>query len=161
MTVPKDPGRTAAVYRLYDAAGTLLYIGSAYDPDHRCKAHHSKPWWPLVVRREDEPHGGRRSAYVAEMRAIASEAPRFNDFGTPSYATPQTAAVLGRAETNRACGRAQSLAWEVWRKVRSDALAEGLPLAAATDVAEEARFAAIEASGLFPDWVKRRRAVVE
>lgn len=149
------------MYRLYDGAGMLLYIGSAYDPDHRCKAHRSKPWWPLVARREDQWLEGRRPAYVAEMRAIASERPRFNDFGTPEYRTPQTPAVLKRAETMRACAEAQSLAWKAWRKVRDEALADGVPLREATEMAEEARFAVIEASGLFPHWVERRKAAAE
>lgn len=155
MTVPNTPSRPAAVYRLYDADGVLLYIGSAYDPNHRCKAHRNKPWWPLVARREEEPHGGRRSAYIAEMRAIASEAPRFNDFGTPEYRTPQTAAVLSRTETNRARGRTQALAWKAWRQVRDNALSDGLPMSEAFEVAEAARRAVIGASGLFPGWMNR------
>ncbi|MGY5033279.1 GIY-YIG nuclease family protein [Streptomyces sp. 900116325] len=49
-----QPSRRAAVYRLYDAADALLYVGSAYDPEERCKAHHDKPWWPKVTRRAEQ-----------------------------------------------------------------------------------------------------------
>jgi predicted GIY-YIG superfamily endonuclease len=159
VTVPNqtDTERPAAVYRLYDEAGTLLYIGSAYDPEKRCKRHRDKPWWPQVARRKDEWHEGRSPAYLAEMKAIAAEDPRFNDFGTPGYRTPQTPAVLKRAETMLACGRAQRLAWKAWRRVRNEALADGVPRDEAWEAGEKARFAVIEASGLFPHWIERRR----
>lgn len=86
MTVPNDTdaaSRKAAVYRLYAADGTLLYIGSSYDPDRRCEAHHRTPWWRQVARRTDEwrrgpdgrityvvhahPVGGWWSAYVVSF----------------------------------------------------------------------------------------------
>lgn len=54
QTTKAATGRRAAVYRLYDAAGTLLYIGSAYDPEQRVERHRKKPWWPQAVRRTDE-----------------------------------------------------------------------------------------------------------
>lgn len=157
MTVPNEP-RQAAVYRLYAANDTLLYIGSAYDPDHRCKAHRSKQWWPQVARREDEWHYGRRAAYLAEMRALGSEGPQHNDFGTPGYATPQTDAVARRAESMRVRGAVQSAAWKAWRETRGGALADGLSVHAASEVADAARLAVIEASGLFPEWVARWKA---
>jgi hypothetical protein len=37
--------RPAAVSRLYDEAGALLYVGSSFDPEERCKGHREKPWW--------------------------------------------------------------------------------------------------------------------
>lgn len=78
--------RPAAVYRLFDEARTLLYIGSAYDPEERCKDHRGQPWWSDVVRRTDELHPSRQDAYLAEMEAIARERPRHNVNGTPQYA---------------------------------------------------------------------------
>lgn len=88
-----EPSRPDAVYRLFDEAGGLLYIGSAYDPDDRCKAHQDAEWWPRVVRREEQWHPTRAHAYVMEMRAIKAEGPRHNVMGTPSYGVPDTAAV--------------------------------------------------------------------
>ena len=75
--------RPAAVYRLYDEAGTLLYIGSAYDPAKRSRAHRDKPWWPLVVRREDEWHPTREAAYIAETEAIEEGTPPGNKISGP------------------------------------------------------------------------------
>lgn len=84
MRVPNDTiTRPAAVYRLYDAAGTLLYIGSAYDPAKRSRAHRDKPWWPLVARREDEWHQTREAAYIAETEAIRQGPPPGNKIGGP------------------------------------------------------------------------------
>jgi hypothetical protein len=76
--------RRAAVYRLYDADG-LLYIGSAYDPDHRCKSHLGKPCWPLVVRRTEEWHPTRGHAYSAEMQTIVTEGSKHNIMGAPEH----------------------------------------------------------------------------
>ncbi|MET8905759.1 hypothetical protein [Streptomyces sp. Tu 4128] len=44
MPVHAAAGRRAAVYRLYDTDGVLLYIGSVYDPEERCEARRTKPW---------------------------------------------------------------------------------------------------------------------
>ncbi|MCZ4513494.1 hypothetical protein O3Q52_36185 [Streptomyces sp. ActVer] len=86
MTVPNETDkapRRAAVYRLYDEAGTLLYIGSAYDPKQRSKKHRDKDWWSQVVRRDDEWHPTREAAYVAETEAIAQLRPPGNKIGGP------------------------------------------------------------------------------
>ncbi|MGW3735184.1 GIY-YIG nuclease family protein [Streptomyces sp. NPDC005148] len=80
-----QPSRRAAVYRLYDAAGSLLYIGSAYDPEQRCKAHRRTAWWPGVPRRADEWHPTRWRAYEEEVSAIAAEEPTHNVMGTDAY----------------------------------------------------------------------------
>lgn len=66
-----QPSRRAAVYRLFAADGALLYIGSAFDPEERCKAHAGTPWWSTVTRRTEEWHPTRGRAYSAEMGAIA------------------------------------------------------------------------------------------
>lgn len=75
--------RSAAVYRLYDAGGALLYIGSAYDPQTRAKKHHTKPWWPQVARREDDWHPSRQAAFAAETDAITAENPTYNRISGP------------------------------------------------------------------------------
>lgn len=82
MTVSNE-SRPAAVYRLYDADGALLYIGSAYDPAQRSKKHREKPWWALVARREDEWHPSREAAYVAETEAIKEKMPPGNKISGP------------------------------------------------------------------------------
>lgn len=82
---PNTPARGAAVYRLRGDAGELLYIGSAYDPEQRCRAHEAEPWWPQVAARDDEWHPTRGHAYHAEMVAIGTDGPEFNVMGTPAY----------------------------------------------------------------------------
>jgi hypothetical protein len=78
--------RRAAVYRLWAEDGALLYVGSSYDPEARCKQHRSSPWWPRVARRTDEWHGTRAEAFAAEYTAIWREDPEANVWGTRAYA---------------------------------------------------------------------------
>jgi hypothetical protein len=76
---------------LFTADDTLLYVGSAYDPEERAKAHRRREWWPLVARRTDEWHDWhecREDAYDAERRAIVEEDPAHNVAGTPRHAGP-------------------------------------------------------------------------
>lgn len=98
VTVPNEtePTRKAAVYRLYAADGSLLYIGSAFNPATRYRAHSRKPWWPLVARRDVEWHPSKDDAYAAEMAAIAAEGPVHNHMGTPQYVPPSEKAAARR-----------------------------------------------------------------
>lgn len=49
---------THALYRFYDAAGALLYVGITIDPGSRWRSHaHDKPWWQQVAQ---IGWGGRR-----------------------------------------------------------------------------------------------------
>lgn len=72
-------GRTA-LYRFYDAAGELLYIGISNDPDARWKSHrYGIAKWPtLVASRKDEWYDSRWAAEEAEVAAIKAERPLFN-----------------------------------------------------------------------------------
>ena len=48
------PERTA-LYRFFDEAGTLLYVGISNDPDVRWSYHaRQKDWWPKVRSRTIE-----------------------------------------------------------------------------------------------------------
>jgi hypothetical protein len=76
-----DHGRTA-VYRLYDAGGVLLYIGSSNNPpyrysEHACSALKSS-WWPQVTRKDETWYGKRTDAQEAEALAIRTEDPLHN-----------------------------------------------------------------------------------
>lgn len=72
------PSRTA-LYRLFDDADVLLYVGIAEDPRERWNQHASdKPWWPEVTRRDVEWVPNRADAERAEREAIISEKPRYN-----------------------------------------------------------------------------------
>ncbi len=68
-----------ALYRFYDEAGDLLYVGITLNPGSRFKQHsHDKPWWANVRRIELETHPTRAAALAAETAAILSEGPRHN-----------------------------------------------------------------------------------
>lgn len=82
----RHPGRTA-LYRLFDTAGALLYVGIAHNPDQRWATHSlSKAWWPAVDKRLVEWHETRASAERAELLAIRTEKPLHNVVGTPQAA---------------------------------------------------------------------------
>ncbi|MFJ2374984.1 hypothetical protein ACIOZL_19575 [Streptomyces sp. NPDC087769] len=69
----------AAVYRLYDADGTLLYVGMSCDPAKRFMGHRAdKPWWGEVDTHTLEWFGTRAGASVVEVAAITDERPKYN-----------------------------------------------------------------------------------
>lgn len=71
--------KRSCVYRLYDAAGDLLYIGISTNPLGRISQHRSKrPWGKEIVRDEVEWFDGREAAKDAERWAIHFENPRHN-----------------------------------------------------------------------------------
>ncbi len=63
------------LYRMFDSAGQLLYVGiTSQHLEARWSHHRSKWWWPLVARRLVELHPSRDSAAEAERRIIRSGA---------------------------------------------------------------------------------------
>lgn len=78
-----------AVYRLYNEADRLLYVGVAYDPEARWKNHANfSLWWPDVSRRDVEWHDNREAAECAERRAILTEGPLHNIAHTRGLRVP-------------------------------------------------------------------------
>ncbi|MFJ7525154.1 GIY-YIG nuclease family protein [Streptomyces griseus] len=68
-----------ALYRLFDAQDTLLYVGIAEDPKKRWAQHAAdKAWWPQVSRRDVEWLSDRGLAEEAERSAIEAENPIHN-----------------------------------------------------------------------------------
>ena len=69
-----------AIYRLYSADGTLLYVGMSNDPDRRFGEHaDSQPWWAEVRKFEVGTwYPSRSAAAEAERVAIRSEQPKHN-----------------------------------------------------------------------------------
>ena len=78
-------GDPTAVYRLYAADGTLLYIGVTRNIPERFYQHEVyKRWWPLVFRKTMAWYGSRDAALSAEAEAIVSETPVYNVAGVSS-----------------------------------------------------------------------------
>lgn len=68
-----------SLYRFYDAAGTLLYVGISNNPARRWKQHaDTKPWWSDVDRKTVEWLASRAEAEAAEAEAIKAEKPLHN-----------------------------------------------------------------------------------
>lgn len=68
-----------AVYRYYDEADRLLYVGIAGNPNLRDEQHrNTSKWHRFQVRRDVEWHPTRRDAMQAEREAIRGESPVFN-----------------------------------------------------------------------------------
>jgi hypothetical protein len=77
-----EDGRTA-LYRLFSAKDELLYVGIADDPQERWKAHRTRAWWSQVVHKSVEWLPCRSDALTAELVAIRTECPTYNEAGKP------------------------------------------------------------------------------
>lgn len=67
------------LYRFYDAADELLYIGITANPAARFASHkRMKPWWESVTRIEMERFDSRDVLMDAEKKAIEAENPSWN-----------------------------------------------------------------------------------
>ncbi len=73
-----------AVYRLYDGAEELLYVGSTSALKLRVQAHRCKPWGKRITRVEYEMFDGAWSAVEYERRLIYTLDPPFNTHWTPT-----------------------------------------------------------------------------
>jgi predicted GIY-YIG superfamily endonuclease len=71
---------TWTVYRVYDDADRLIYVGCTYDLDKRIRAHRGGSWWRSQIARvvAVAQYPARREALAAERHAIETEAPRWN-----------------------------------------------------------------------------------
>lgn len=81
-----------SLYRAFDAAGTLLYVGISTNPEQRWREHAiSKAWWRSDVSRKTiEWHESRTAAGQAEAVAVRTESPVHNlalpdEDGTPKF----------------------------------------------------------------------------
>lgn len=82
VRAPYVETRTPYVYRLFDADGDLLYIGSSINPGARFTRHKAEqPWWPQVASWALEARSSLDEARTAEQLAIAAEHPRHNKRG--------------------------------------------------------------------------------
>ncbi|MFF7561939.1 GIY-YIG nuclease family protein [Streptomyces pseudovenezuelae] len=85
-------GESTALYRLFDSARQLLYVGITSNPEVRWAQHAAeKPWWPDVAWHTLEWRPSREEALAAETAAIVAEAPLHNVAGTPRQRAATTA----------------------------------------------------------------------
>lgn len=71
--------RGAEVYRAFDHAGRLLYVGCSVDVEARLRQHErTAVWWPFQSRITREVFESHEDALTAEKAAIAAEHPRWN-----------------------------------------------------------------------------------
>ncbi|MFF5773868.1 GIY-YIG nuclease family protein [Streptomyces californicus] len=67
------------LYRLYDDADRLLYIGVTCNPTSRWGGHRKdKDWWGQVARKDLTTYPNRSAALTAEQETIAAEKPLHN-----------------------------------------------------------------------------------
>lgn len=145
-----EPSRPAAVYRLFDEAKNVLYIGSSYSPEVRDRAHRlHASWGGLVTRRTDEWHDSRGAAYDAESRAIATEGPVHNVAGTPRHTGPAARGCVQR--------EASRVRWNV----ALTAVLAGASEAEARCAGGWAEVEYLEASGLMPRLAAKWRREME
>lgn len=70
-----------AVYRMFDEAGRILYIGFSGRAGRRFDQHSTKAWFPQVANITLEWFPTKAAATLAERRAIEAEQPRYNTAG--------------------------------------------------------------------------------
>lgn len=89
MSWPLGP---SDVYRLYDSADVLLYIGVTEDTGARFATHAAtKPWWPDVDQNRTRitSYDSREEAEAAENEAIRTEHAQYNVAGSPWAPKPR------------------------------------------------------------------------
>lgn len=68
-----------ALYRFYDTAGGLLYVGITWNLKQRWRQHQrDKFWWPDVDRRAVHWYDNRAEAVAAEARVVEDEHPLYD-----------------------------------------------------------------------------------
>lgn len=81
------PGKTA-LYRFFDEADQLLYVGITGNPEKRWADHRrfaATAWWPIAARVLVDWYDTREEAATTELRIIRTKAPLYNAGGAPSW----------------------------------------------------------------------------
>jgi len=77
------PERTV-LYRMFNAANELLYVGISAHPTLRMSQHATRqPWWHALANITMEHFPSHALAAAAETKAIKTENPRFNVVDNP------------------------------------------------------------------------------
>lgn len=121
-----------ALYRFFDEAGTLLYVGITNDTETRWAVHaREKAWWPDVHRKAVDWKETRAEAEAAEAEAIGSEAPRWNVIRPDANGKMLQGQNGGRPATGQTPLRKFRVDDELWAAAKAKAETEGRTL---TDV---------------------------
>lgn len=114
-----------ALYRHFDAAGVLLYVGISDDHERRLDQHRRrKPWFGEIARIDVEYHPTREAALEAEAVAIKAEKPLHNGAQRPPEPRtrrvddPTGWSVLHTPTGRRAGGLAHSEAYALLSRYR-------------------------------------------
>jgi len=92
----------SAVYRLFDSAGRLLYVGLSTNPMNRWAAHmEHHAWWPEVASFTVTWFDSRQEAAAEEKRAIRGENPLCNIHATARHGLVTGAGVRAALEARR------------------------------------------------------------
>lgn len=96
------------LYRHYDEAGRLLYVGISWSSIARFAAGHRQraSWAERTVRIDIERFPSRGEALEAERRAIAEEEPLHNGDAAPLVSMPSETRVFNPAPEHDAAIRA-------------------------------------------------------
>lgn len=79
LAVHQSDGKRVLLYRFFDTAGRLLYVGITDDPHVRWAAHaRNSSWWPQVSVVHTEWFDSRTEASAAEVACIRHEDPLHN-----------------------------------------------------------------------------------
>lgn len=84
-----------AVYRIFDAAGLLLYVGATSNPVRRFTLNHQyrAPWLYDAARIDLEWWPNLETALAAERAAIKTENPVYNQASKPILVCPKCKGV--------------------------------------------------------------------
>lgn len=111
---------TTTVYRLFDASGSLLYVGIASKAGRRLAEHaNNKAWWSEVGSITFAQFDSRDEAANAEREAIRTESPRYNVMGVvrpipdPSVQLPSRADLVPLDVAARRLGISRATAYRL------------------------------------------------
>lgn len=77
-----NPTQKTTLYRYFDGANRLLYVGITKNQFERQGSHSRvQPWWPEVAFAKFEHFDSRELALLYEFEAIGREFPRYNKAG--------------------------------------------------------------------------------
>ncbi len=86
---------TCQLYRHFDAAGDLLYVGISLSAVSRLSQHKNSAWFAEIKRVEIEHYPTRDEALDMEALAIRNENPRYNKF-IPFESRPDIFQIIKR-----------------------------------------------------------------